>query len=117
MLGVEFWALRIATSRVVRSEEIGSAADPYNVSREGEPPTRRPSGGVNAVRVMRAGNALVSSTCSGCIAQEDLSLALEIPEKYVLGWSENQVAAQATLVRQVWCRPMLFIGGIMLKIV
>ena len=79
VLGVESWPLRIATSRVVRSEEIRSAADPYIVSREGEPPTRPPAGGVDAMRVMRTGNALVSSTCSGCIAPGDLSLALLLP--------------------------------------
>ena len=74
-LGAELCALRVAMSRVVRSEEIGSVADPYSVSGEGEPSTR-PSAGVDAMRVMRAGNAMVSSTCSGGIAQEDLSLAL-----------------------------------------
>ena len=66
----------MATSKVVRSEKIGSAADPYSLSREGEPPTRPPAGGVDAMRVVRAGNALVPSTCSGCIAQEDMSLAV-----------------------------------------
>ena len=75
-LGVELCALRVAMSRVVRSEEIGSVADPYSVSGEGEPSTRPPAGVVDAMRVMRADNAMVSSTCSGSIAQEDLSLAL-----------------------------------------
>ena len=74
--GVEVWARRMVPSKVVRSEEIGSAADPYSVSREGEPPTRPPAGGVDAMRVVHAGNALVLSTCSGCIAQEDFSLAV-----------------------------------------
>ena len=75
-LGVELCALRIAMSRVVRSEELGSAADPYRVPREVEPPTRPPAGAVDAMRVMRAGNAMVSSTCSGGIVQGDLLLAL-----------------------------------------
>ena len=79
VLGVKAWALPIATSRVVRSEELVPAPDPYSVSGEGELPTRPPTGGVDTVRVMRAGNALVSSTCSGWIAQEDLSLSLLLP--------------------------------------
>ena len=78
VLDAEAWALPIATSRVVRSEELVPAPDPHSVSGEGKLPTRALTGGVDAVRVMRAGNALVSSTCSGWIAQDALSLSLSL---------------------------------------
>ena len=32
-------------------------------------------------------------------------------------WDGQRVAAEATLVRKIWCCPMFFAGGIMLDIV